>query len=76
MEATRMPTTTAPPTRLRAWRLSQQITLRQAADLCGYTESLMSLFETGKRVPRPATKLRIARGLGVPIGTLFDPPVR
>jgi transcriptional regulator with XRE-family HTH domain len=69
-------TAPAPLTRLRAWRKSQQITMRQAADLCGYSDSQMSLIETGRRVPSPAAKLRIARGLGVPIATLFDPPAR
>jgi transcriptional regulator with XRE-family HTH domain len=59
---------------LRAWRVSQKITQRQVAELCGVTESLLSRYESGTRTPTAAMKLRMARGLGVPIATLFDPP--
>jgi transcriptional regulator with XRE-family HTH domain len=62
---------TPPPTRLRAWRLAQKMTMREAAGLGGVTEAYLSLIERGRRTPRPATKLRIARGLGVPVATIF-----
>jgi transcriptional regulator with XRE-family HTH domain len=63
----------SPPTRLRAWREAQHISLREAAHLTGFSEAMLSKIETGVRRARPATKLAIARGLGVPVGTIFLP---
>ena len=58
--------------RIRKLRLQQARTLRDIADGCGFTGSLLSKIETGKTVPPVSTLLKIADTLGVKVSTLLD----
>ena len=60
------------PSRLRAWRLEQGLTLSEVADLTGFTVAMLSLVETGKRSFSRQGKIRLARRLKVPLRALFD----
>jgi transcriptional regulator with XRE-family HTH domain len=57
--------------RLRSWRIEAELTLEEVADLTGLSLSFLSLLERGKRQARPATKVAMARRLGVPVRDLF-----
>lgn len=61
-----------PATKLAAWREAEGITLQEQSDLTGLSVSTLSRLERGMRKVRPATKVRIARRLGVPIRELFE----
>lgn len=61
--------------RLREWRTEQGLTLEETADLTGLTASSISRMERGLIAARPATKVQMARALGVPASNLFEPPV-
>lgn len=58
--------------RLRKWRVDKGLTLQELADLTGLSVSGLSRLERGQRQPRPLTRVRIARRLGVPVGELFE----
>lgn len=58
--------------RIRRLRLLQNRTLRDVADECGFTESLLSKIETGKTMPPVSTLVKIADALGIRVSTLFD----
>src|SRR6185312_5941291 len=58
-------------TRLKHARLTQNITLRELAELVGCTESFLSKIENDKNYPSFATLHRVANALGINIGTLF-----
>lgn len=57
--------------RLRTLRRQQQRTLRDVADRCGFTVSLLSKIESGKTSPPVATLTRIAAALGVTLADLL-----
>jgi XRE family transcriptional regulator, regulator of sulfur utilization len=59
------------PSRLRAWRKSQGLTLQEVADLTGYSTAMISRAERGEREPSTAAKVKIARRLRVRISELF-----
>jgi transcriptional regulator with XRE-family HTH domain len=59
--------------RIRALRRLQKRTLKDIADRCGFTVSLLSKIESGKTMPPLATLTRIAQALGVPLGDLLEP---
>jgi len=59
-------------TRIRMIRKSQNRTLQEIADICGFTKSLLSKIETGKTSPALSTLTKIASTLGVQISTLTD----
>jgi transcriptional regulator with XRE-family HTH domain len=59
------------PSALREWRVCHDLKLPEVSDLTGYSVSYLSLVERGMRVPPPATKVRIARGLGAKVRDLF-----
>lgn len=50
-------------TPMRQERLLRRLKIRQLAILCGTTEAAISRYETGRRVPYPAMRERIAREL-------------
>jgi len=56
---------------LREWRLKRGWTLEELSDLTGRSVSVLSRYETGHRMPRPATRVRISRLLNAPIRELF-----
>ena len=58
--------------RIRTLRRRQQRTLKDVADRCGFTVSLLSKIESGKTTPSVATLTKIAGTLGVDLGTLLD----
>lgn len=60
-------------TRLREWRLAHDYSENELADLTGLTQAYISRLERGVRGASHATKVRIARALGVPVRDLFDP---
>ncbi len=56
---------------LRRWRHKSGLSLEEVADLTGLSPAMLSRLERGQRNPSLATKLAVARGLGVRIRTLF-----
>lgn len=63
---------TALHSRIRTLRHRQKRTLKDVAEQCGFTESLLSKIESGKTTPPLATLSRIAAALGVSLGDLVD----
>ncbi len=59
------------PARIRTLRRRQQRTLKDIADRCGFTVSLLSKIESGKTTPPIATLSRIASALGVTLADLM-----
>jgi transcriptional regulator with XRE-family HTH domain len=59
--------------RIRTLRRLQKRTLKDIAERCGFTVSLLSKIESGKTVPPLATLSRIANALGVSLGDLLEP---
>ena len=58
--------------RLRLWRAESGLTQDEVADLSGLSKAYISRIERGERVPRPLTRVKIARRLGVQVADLFD----
>lgn len=58
-------------TRIRTLRRQQQRTLKDIADRCGFTVSLLSKIESGKTSPPVATLAKIAAALGVDLTVLL-----
>ena len=58
-------------TRIRSLRRQQQRTLKDVADRCGFTVSLLSKIESGKTSPPVATLTKIANALGVKMASLL-----
>jgi len=58
--------------RLRLWRVESGLTQDEVADLSGLSKAYISRMERGEREPRPLTKVKIARRLGVQVSDLFD----
>lgn len=56
---------------LRRYRIEQGYTLEDTQGLTGYAPSVISRIERWEINPRPATKVKIARRLGEPVGKLF-----
>lgn len=59
--------------RLLVWRRDKGLTLAEMAGLTGFSEAMLSRAERGVRVFSPMARVRVARGLGVPVAELFDP---
>jgi transcriptional regulator with XRE-family HTH domain len=57
--------------RLRKARLAQKLPLDELAARSGITTSFLGQIERGERKPSLLTFVRVARGLGVPIASLF-----
>lgn len=60
------------PSRIRTLRLLQKRTLKDVADICGFTVSLLSKIESGKTTPPLATLARIASALGISLSDLLE----
>lgn len=63
---------TTTPSRLRAWRHEQGLSLPEVAALTGVTVSMLSRVERGERRLAPLTRVQVARRLGVALDVLFD----
>jgi transcriptional regulator with XRE-family HTH domain len=59
---------------LRAWRERAGLSLRQLEERTGLGRGHVSDWETGKALPSLASLQRLAAGLGVRMGQLYDPP--
>jgi transcriptional regulator with XRE-family HTH domain len=59
-------------TKLRRWRQNAGFSLDEVADLVGIEASGWSRVERGERPLRPATKVAVARRLGVKVRELWD----
>jgi transcriptional regulator with XRE-family HTH domain len=59
---------------LRRWRLKQGFSGYELADLAGISTAMVSMIETGEREPGSATKVRIARALGVRVREIWPRP--
>lgn len=57
---------------IRAARIARQMTQRAAADAAGIHPVAWGRIERGEDTPRADTVARIARALGVPVGSLFS----
>lgn len=58
--------------RLRTARVAMEMTQLELAERIGRKEIEVSRFETGRAIPDPATKRRIAEVLQKPTYELFD----
>jgi transcriptional regulator with XRE-family HTH domain len=58
--------------RIRTLRRLQKRTLKDVAQSCGFTVSLLSKIESGKTTPPVATLTKIAAALGVSLSDLLD----
>lgn len=58
---------------IRLTRRAAGITLASLGQRCGMAPSVLSLIETGRRTPKLATVVSIARGLEVDVAELFAP---
>ncbi len=56
---------------IRRLRRSQQLTLQNLADKCGFTKSLLSKIETGNVIPSVSTLVKIAGALGTNVAALM-----
>ena len=56
---------------LHEFRERQGWTLAEISGLTGLSTQYLSLIERHKREPSPTMKVRIARGVGVPLAELF-----
>lgn len=63
-------------TRLRQWRLDHGYTLADVHGLSGVSVPHLNLVERGKANMSAATKVRLARSLGVQVADLFEPEHR
>lgn len=52
-------------------RLRGDRTQREVAEACGISTSALTMYETGRRVPRDEIKAALARYFSVTIGYLF-----
>lgn len=57
---------------LRKWRVANNLSLEEVADLVGLSAAMLSRAERGQRNFKPMTRVRIARRLGVPVRKIFD----
>ena len=58
--------------KLRQWRVGNELTLEEMSDLTGLSVAMLSRVERGERRLAPLTRVRVARRLGVPVRSLFD----
>ncbi|MDQ1913439.1 XRE family transcriptional regulator [Paenibacillus sp. GD4] len=57
--------------RIKYFRKSQRRTLNEIAQVCGFTNSLLSKIENGKTTPPISTLVKIANALGVRVSDLL-----
>ena len=56
---------------LRSWRERHGLSQADVAGLTGLSVALVSRIENGDRNPRPLTKVRIAKALGIQVAEIF-----
>jgi len=57
--------------RLRALRQKKRKTTTEVADACGISQSALTMYENGERVPRDEVKMRLANYYGRTVQTIF-----
>jgi len=58
--------------KLRAWRIQNDLTLEEVGALTGVSIAMLSKAERGLRNLAPLTRVRMARRLGAPLRDLFE----
>jgi len=56
---------------LQLTTLRKDRSLKEVADTLGITETALSQYESGKRIPRDEVKIRLADYYGVSVDTIF-----
>jgi len=57
---------------LQAWRVCDELSLREMAQILGITAASLHDMEKGRRIPSPARAAKIAHKLGHPITTWVE----
>jgi transcriptional regulator with XRE-family HTH domain len=58
--------------KIEAIRIQKNITLEQLAERCGFSTDMMTIIEQDKSIPSLGHLIRVARVLGVRLGTFLD----
>ncbi|MCR5516226.1 MAG: helix-turn-helix domain-containing protein [Lachnospira sp.] len=56
---------------IRSVRLAQGLSQQAVADLCGFSNTILSQYENGKKIPNLVTTAKIAKALNVSIDRLY-----
>ena len=59
--------------KLKNLREAKSETVEQLANAVGISQSAVSMYETGNRIPRDEIKIRIAEHFSVPVESIFFP---
>ena len=57
--------------RLRSLREKKRKTAAEVAEACGISQSALTMYENGERLPRDEVKLRLAKYYGRTVQTIF-----
>lgn len=58
--------------KIEAIRIQKNLTVDQLAERCGFSEEMMTIIEQDKSIPSLGHLIKVARVLGVRIGTFLD----
>ena len=57
--------------RLRSLRKKKRKTATEVAEACGISQSALTMYENGERIPRDEVKIRLAKYYGRTVQTIF-----
>ena len=57
--------------RLRSLRKKKCKTAAEVAEACGISQSALTMYENGERIPRDEVKIRLAKYYGRTVQTIF-----
>lgn len=57
--------------RLRSLRKKKRKTAAEVAEACGISQSALTMYENGERLPRDEVKIRLAKYYGRTVQTIF-----
>ena len=57
--------------RLRSLREKKRKTVVEVAEACGISQSALTMYENGERLPRDEVKIRLAKYYGRTVQTIF-----
>ena len=57
--------------RLRSLREKKRKTAAKVAEACGISQSALTMYENGERLPRDEVKIRLAKYYGRTVQTIF-----
>lgn len=57
--------------RLRSLREKKRKTAAEVAEACGISQSALTMYENGERLPRDEVKIRLAKYYGRTVQTIF-----